>query len=81
MAGINRFTQKAKRVLAHAQTEAERMHKQTIGTEHLLLGLMIEEGTIANRVLRDVGMELDSVRAAVEEKTGIGSHSGYGAGR
>ncbi|HQK42890.1 MAG TPA: ATP-dependent Clp protease ATP-binding subunit [Anaerolineaceae bacterium] len=76
MAGINRFTQKAKRVLAHAQTEAERMHKQTIGSEHLLLGLMIEEGTIANRVLRDVGMELDAVRAAVEEKTGLGSHTG-----
>ena len=76
MAGMNRFTQKAKRVLAHAQTEAERMRKQTIGTEHLLLGLMIEEGTIANRVLRDVGMELDSVRTAVEEKTGIGNQSG-----
>ena len=76
MAGINRFTQKAKRVLAHAQTEAERMHKQTIGSEHILLLDVIEEGTIANRVLRDVGMELDAVRAAVEEKTGLGSHTG-----
>ena len=76
MAGMNRFTQKAKRVLAHAQTEAERMRKQTIGTEHLLLGLMIEEGTIANRVLRDVGMDLEAVRTAVEDRTGIGNQSG-----
>ena len=50
MAGMSQFTQKAKRVLSHAQSEAERMRKQTIGTEHLLLGLMIEEGTIAKRV-------------------------------
>jgi len=67
---------KAKRVLSHAQSEAERMGKQTIGTEHLLLGLMIEEGTIANRVLKDLGLDLSTLRTKVEEETGLGSGGG-----
>ena len=75
MAGMSQFTQKAKRVLSHAQSEAERMRKQTIGTEHLLLGLMIEEGTIANRVLKDLGLDLATVRKKVEEVTGFGTGS------
>jgi len=50
--------------------------KQTIGTEHLLLGLMIEEGTIANRVLKDIGLDLNMVRKKVEEETGIGKQGG-----
>ncbi|MFZ3069941.1 MAG: ATP-dependent Clp protease ATP-binding subunit [Anaerolineaceae bacterium] len=73
---MNQFTQKAKRVLNQAQLETERMRKQTIGTEHLLLGLILEEGTIANRVLRDLGLELDSVRNMVESETGIGEQTG-----
>lgn len=72
MAGMKQFTQKAKRVLSLAQFEAERMRKQVIGTEHLLLGLMLEEGTIANRVLVDLGLELESVRNMVESETGMG---------
>ena len=75
MAGMSQFTQKAKRVLSHAQSEAERMRKQTIGTEHLLLGLMIEEGTIAKRVLKDLGLDLATVRKKVEEVTGFGTGS------
>ncbi len=38
MAGISRFTQKAKRVLSLAQQEAEQAKTKTIGTEHMLLG-------------------------------------------
>ncbi len=76
MAGMNQFTQKAKRVLSLAQFEAERMHQRIIGTQHLLLGLILEEGTIANRVLYDLGLELESVRTAVESKSGTEEASG-----
>src|SRR5690606_11255955 len=65
MAGINRFTQKAKRVLSLAQQEAETEQAQEIGSEHLLLGLCIEAGTAANRVLEDLGVETESVRAVL----------------
>ena len=55
MAGMERFTQRARRVLSLAHQEAERMHRDTIDTEHLLLGLIEEEGGVAGRVLRELG--------------------------
>ncbi len=70
MAGMNKFTQKAKRVLSIAQQEAETEQAREIGSEHLLLGLCIEAGTAASRVLEDLGVETDSVRAVLEEMRG-----------
>ena len=37
---FGRLTERAQRVLAHAQKEAIRLNHSNIGTEHLLLGLM-----------------------------------------
>ena len=70
MAGMNKFTQKAKRVLSIAQQEAETEQASEIGSEHLLLGLSIETGTAANRVLEDLGVETDSIRAVLKEMRG-----------
>lgn len=67
MAGINKFTQKAKRVLSIAQQEAETEQAREIGSEHLLLGLCIEAGTAASRVLEDLGVETESIRSVLEE--------------
>jgi ATP-dependent Clp protease ATP-binding subunit ClpC len=50
VAGMERFTQRARRVLSLAHQEAERMRHNYIGTEHLLLGLIREEGGVAGRV-------------------------------
>ena len=55
MAGMERFTQRARRVLSLAHQEAERTHRSNIETEHLLLGLLEEEGGVAGRVLRELG--------------------------
>lgn len=76
MAGMEQFTQKARRVLSLAQKEAERMRKEHIGTEHILLGLMLEDGCIANRVLRDLGIDYDRVKDKVELETGFGDFTG-----
>ncbi|MDP1624148.1 MAG: Clp protease N-terminal domain-containing protein, partial [bacterium] len=65
MAGMERFTQRARRVLSLAHQEAERARQNSIGTEHLLLGLMDEEGGVAGRVLRELGMTPDRVREVV----------------
>lgn len=66
MAGMERFTQRARRVLSLAHQEAERSHQNSIGTEHLLLGLMEEEGGVAGRVLRELGLESNRVREIIE---------------
>ncbi|MBI3739825.1 MAG: AAA family ATPase, partial [Chloroflexi bacterium] len=66
MAGMERFTQRARRVLSLAHQEAERSRQNSIGTEHLLLGLMEEEGGVAGRVLRELGLESNRVREIIE---------------
>ncbi|NUQ84037.1 MAG: ATP-dependent Clp protease ATP-binding subunit [Anaerolineales bacterium] len=73
MAGMERFTQRARRVLSIAHQEAERARNDNIGTEHLLLGLMEEEGGVAGRVLRELGMTLDRVREVIRRVTGPSS--------
>jgi ATP-dependent Clp protease ATP-binding subunit ClpC len=73
---MERFTQRARRVLSLAHEEAERMHHNYIGTEHLLLGLIREEGGVAGRVLRELGLEPARVKEMVERMTGIGRHAG-----
>ena len=76
MAGMERFTQRARRVLSLAHQEAERARQNNIGTEHLLMGLMEEEGGVAGRVLRDLGMDSDRMREIVERVAGSGNYTG-----
>lgn len=73
---MERFTQRARRVLSLAQEEAERMQHSYIGTEHLLLGLIREEGGVAGRVLRELGLVPRRVEEAVEKMTNANRRSG-----
>jgi ATP-dependent Clp protease ATP-binding subunit ClpC len=73
---MERFTQRARRVLSLAHEEAERLHHNYIGTEHLLLGLIREEGGVAGRVLRELGLEAARVKEMVERLSGQGRYSG-----
>jgi ATP-dependent Clp protease ATP-binding subunit ClpC len=72
---MERFTQRARRVLSLAQEEAERLQHSYIGTEHLLLGLMREEGGVAGRVLRDLGLDQRRVEELVERMTRAGQRA------
>lgn len=75
---MERFTQRARRVLSLAQEEAEKMRADQIGTEHLLLGLMREEGGVAGRVLRDLGLETRRIEDLIERMSRTGRQSsGY----
>ena len=76
MAGMERFTQRARRVLSLAHQEAERARQDKIGTDHLLLALMEEEGGVAGRVLRELGMDSDRMREMVERVSGSGDYTG-----
>lgn len=73
---MERFTQRARRVLSLAHEEAEKLNHNHIGTEHLLLGLIREEGGVAGRVLRELGLAPARVKDVVERLTGVGRHKG-----
>ena len=76
MSGMERFTQRARRVLTLAHQEAERMLHNYIGTEHLLLGLIREEGGVAGRVLRELGLDVNRVQEVIERLVGFGDYRG-----
>ena len=63
---LDRFTKHARQVLQLAQEQAVRLNHNYIGTEHLLLGLVMEEAGIASRVLRDMGATAAEISRAVE---------------
>lgn len=64
------FTKKASQALARAQEEARRLHHNVIGTEHLLLSLVLIEDCMAARVLHELGVERARVLNAVEQMAG-----------
>jgi ATP-dependent Clp protease ATP-binding subunit ClpC len=72
---MERFTQRARRVLSLAHQEAERMRQNYIGTEHLLLGLMKEEGGVAGRVLRELGLDAVRMEEVIIRITGAGQYT------
>ena len=67
---FERFTERAQKVLTLAQEEAERSHHSYIGTEHLLLGLLREGEGLAAKVLNNLGVEINKVRATIESVLG-----------
>jgi len=69
---LERFTQKARKVLTLAQEEAERMSHNYIGTEHLLLGLLREESGVAAQVLRRLGVQPQRLSDMIQRITGTG---------
>jgi ATP-dependent Clp protease ATP-binding subunit ClpC len=72
---MERLTQRARRVLSLAHQEAERLRHNYIGTEHLLLGLIREEGGVAARVLRELGLEAQRIEQFVERLAPPGKKS------
>jgi uncharacterized protein YbbC (DUF1343 family) len=52
----------SKRILHYSHEESDRLNDRHIGTEHLLLGLMREEPSIAFQALYEMGLRLDAVR-------------------
>ncbi|MCG3401994.1 ATP-dependent Clp protease ATP-binding subunit [Staphylococcus massiliensis] len=69
---FGRLTERAQRVLAHAQEEAIRLNHSNIGTEHLLLGLMKEQDGIAAKVLQSFDITEEKVTEEVEKLIGHG---------
>ena len=67
---FERFTEKARRVMALAGEEARRLNHNRIDTEHLLLAIIAEGEGIAINVLVNLGVDLNKVRAEIEATAG-----------
>ena len=67
------LSDEVKRVLSYANEEADRLLFNYIGTEHILLGLLREDKTVAAEILRENGLKLSRVReelsGAIQERS------------
>jgi len=69
---FERFTDRARRVVVLAQSEARMLNHEYIGTEHILLGLLAEGQGVAAKALEALGIPLEDVRQHVKEIIGEG---------
>jgi len=69
---MSNFTPRAQQVLALARKEAERFNHNYVGTEHILLGLIKLGQGVAVSVLKNMGLDLETVRIEVEKQVGSG---------
>jgi ATP-dependent Clp protease ATP-binding subunit ClpA len=72
---FERFTDRARRVMLLAEEEARRLNHDHVGTEHILLGLVLEGEGVAARALESLGISLQAVREEVEESIGRGQQA------
>src|SRR5881398_1715889 len=59
-----------KRVLHYSHEESDRLQHRHIGTEHLLLGLLREERSMAAQILFERGLRLAAVRDEIARQSG-----------
>ncbi|QQE11100.1 ATP-dependent Clp protease ATP-binding subunit [Planctomycetota bacterium] len=64
---FERFTDRARKVMALANQEAQRFNHEWIGTEHILLGLVKEGSGVGANVLKNMDVDLRKVRLEVEK--------------
>ena len=69
---MNNFTPRAQQVLALSRKEADRFNHNYVGTEHILLGLIKLGQGVAVSVLKNMGLDLETVRVEVEKLVGTG---------
>ena len=69
---FERFTERARKILAIAQEEAKNLNHDYLGTEHILLGLIREGEGVAAEVLRNMGIEFETIRLEIEREAPSG---------
>lgn len=73
---FERFTERARQVVVLAQEEARTLKHGSIGTEHLLLGLLRERDGLAAHVLGSFDLTLERARGEVVRIDGVGTDDG-----
>ncbi|KPL25322.1 MAG: NDP-hexose 4-ketoreductase [Phycisphaerae bacterium SM1_79] len=64
---FERFTDRARKVMALANQEAQRFNHEYIGTEHILLGLVKEGSGVGATVLKNLDVDIKKLRLEVEK--------------
>lgn len=64
-------TPRAKKVIEYAIEEARNLNHNYVGTEHVLLGLIREQESVAAQVLMNLGLRLDKIRMEVTNLLGV----------
>ncbi len=64
---FEQFTERARKVLGLARQEAQKFNHEYIGTEHILLGLILEGSGVAATVLRNMDVDLRKIRLEIEK--------------
>jgi len=75
---FDKFTPRARQVIILARKEADRFNHDYIGTEHLLLGLVRLGQGVAMEVLREMGVDFETLRIEVEKAVGSGPDTKVG---
>ncbi|MDQ4120904.1 MAG: ATP-dependent Clp protease ATP-binding subunit [Acidobacteriota bacterium] len=73
------LTPETKRVLIFAYEESDRLQNRYVGTEHLLLGILREERSMAAEILFERGLRLSTVRELIMNQNGIRAAQKSGA--
>jgi len=69
---FERFTDRARKVMALANQEAQRFNHEYIGTEHILLGLVKEGSGVGATVLKNLDVDIKKLRLEVEKQVKSG---------
>jgi len=64
---FERFTDRARKVMALANQEAQRFNHEYIGTEHILLGLVKEASGVGANVLKNLDVDIKKLRLEIEK--------------
>lgn len=60
-----------KKILALTKEESERLGNKQIGVEHILLGILREDNSIASEILFQYGVRLHAVREKIAHQSGL----------
>jgi ATP-dependent Clp protease ATP-binding subunit ClpC len=74
---INRFNERTEKVLVYAKEEAQMFQHGYVGTEHILLGILREDGGTSKKVLNSMAVTIEGVRSLIAEYEGKGDFELY----
>ena len=66
-----KFSQRVKDVLSYSREEAMRLGNDTVGVEHLLLGIIREGNGLAVQVIKEMSFDLDSLKTEIENSISV----------
>lgn len=69
---FNKFTERARNILMYAHEESQNFKHGYVGTEHVILGILKEEGSIAASALINAGVDYNKVKELVDKYIGVG---------